>query len=255
MLKFMGNFLSVKANSAVNAGVEALVRWDPEGATEAELKTMEQNLDALGLQVAKARQEFDRELREAQAIQALSTQRMAAAEQLQRQMDASPDPVQKAALEGSLATLVGMLETMAPEIDREKNEAADAKSFLEMLEQTYAAAGGKLRAARSALGQAQRDMQRAAQQKDMAERQAESARQAAGLVKSTSGLTVALQSMQDAAARDLQSADAATSKARMLRPTQPEQDDPNIAAALAIAAGKPVVGTSLSERLAALQSH
>ena len=123
-----------------------------------------------------------------------------------------------------------------------------------MLEGTYAEAGGKLKAARGALEQAQRDMARAAQEKQTAERQAEMARQAAGLTQSTSGLTIALKTMQDAAAKDLQSADAAAAKARLLRPSKPEQDDPNIAAALAAASGHPVVGTSLADRLAALKA-
>ena len=51
VLRFMGNLIGVKANQAVTAGVEALIRWDPKSATEAELRTMEQHLDALGVQV------------------------------------------------------------------------------------------------------------------------------------------------------------------------------------------------------------
>jgi len=253
MLQFMANLVGVKFNKAAQAGVEALVRWDPKSASEAEMRTMEQHLDDLGREVALARQSYDRENREAEAIQALSHQRMAAAEQLQAQIDAAPDPARKASLEKSLETLVTMLEQMAPEVDREKKEAADAKDFLQMLEQTYAEAGGKLKTARSALEQAQRDMGRAAQQRQQAERQAEAARRAAGLASTTSSLTVALKAMQEAASKDLVEADAQMSKAKLLRPTAPEQDDPNIAAALAQAAGKPAGPQTLSERLAALK--
>jgi hypothetical protein len=71
-------------------------------------------------------------------------------------------------------------------------------------------------------------MARAAQQREKADRQAEAARRAAGLASQTSSLTVALKAMQDTAAKDLASADAQMSKARLLRPTRPEQDDPNI---------------------------
>ena len=99
-----------------------------------------------------------------------------------------------------------------------------------MLEKTYAEAGGKLRAGRSQLERAQRDMGRAGQQRQMAEQQAEAARRAAGLSTTTSGLNVALKAMQDAAARDLANAEAANMKAKLLKPTRPEQDDPNIAA-------------------------
>jgi chromosome segregation ATPase len=255
MLQFMANLIGVKFDKAAQAGVEALVRWDPKSASEAEMRTMEQHLDALGREVAQARQSYDRENKEAEAIQSLSRQRLAAAEELQSQVNSATDPQRKAEVERSLNTLVTMLEQMAPEVDREKAEAADARDFLQMLEKTYAEAGGKLKTARSELEKAQRDMTRAAQQREQAERQAEGARRAAGLAGATSGLTVALKAMQDAASKDLISADAQMSKARLLRPTTPEQDDPNIAAALAHASGQAVGAQSLSERLALLKSQ
>ncbi len=255
MLQFMRNLVGVKADKAVQAGVEALVRWDPQSASEAEMRSMEQNLDQLGQQVARARLSYDKETREATAIQALSTQRMAAADQLQRQAAAETDPAKKAELERSLGTLVTMLEQMAPEVDREKKDVVEAKEFLEMLEKTYAEAGGKLREGRAQLERAQRDMARAGQQRQMAEQQADAARRAAGLSTTTTSLNVALKSMQDAAARDLTNAEAANMKAKLLRPTQPEQDDANIARAMQAASGQPVAATTLADRLAALRSR
>ena len=238
MLGFLRNFVGIKTDNAVQAGVEALVRWDPQGASEAELRTMEQHLDELGQQVAAARQDYDREQQEAEQIEALSRQRMAAAEQLQGQIATEADPARRALLERSLETLVTMLEQMTPEVEREKKDVADAKDFLETLANAYAEAGGKLKNARSELDRARRDMMRAGQQRETAERQADASRQAAGLTRSTSSLNVALQAMHEAAQRDLASADASTAKAKLLRPTRLEQDDPNIAAALAAAAGK-----------------
>jgi len=88
MLTFFSNLVGVKADKVMQAGVEALVRWDPQSASEAELRTMEQHLDDLGRQVAMARQSYDKEQKEADAIQALSQQRIAAAEQLQSQIAA-----------------------------------------------------------------------------------------------------------------------------------------------------------------------
>ncbi|HEY2616974.1 MAG TPA: hypothetical protein VGI78_06525 [Acetobacteraceae bacterium] len=254
MLKFVKNMFGVKMDQAVEAGIQALVRWDPKSASEAELRTMEQNLDELGREVALARQSFDREEKEADAIQLLSAQRMAAAEQLQIQVSTETEPARKAALEKSLSTLVTMLENMAPDVEREKQDAIDAKEFLDMLANTYAEAGGKLKVARSELERAQRDMARAAQQREQADRQAEAARRSAGLASTTSSLTVALKAMQDTASKDLVSAEAAMSKARLLRPTKPEQDDPNIAAAMATAQGRPAMPQNLDERLAALRA-
>src|SRR3954465_6074847 len=134
MISFIRNLVGVKTDRAVQASVEALVRWDPRAATEAELRTMEQHLDDLGLQVAQARAAYDRERGEADAIQRLSQQRMAAAEQLERQMAGETAPGRKAVLERSLATLVEMLEQMAPEVDHERQDAVDAQEFLEALE-------------------------------------------------------------------------------------------------------------------------
>ena len=255
MLTFVRTFLGVKTDHAVQAGIEALVRWDPQAATEAELRTMERHLDELGLQVAQARATYDRERREAVAIKGLLQQRMAAAEQLERQRAIEPVPERKAALEKSLATLVGMLEEMTPDVEREVQDETEAQEFLAMLEKTYAEAGAKLRAARSQLERAQRDMGRAEQRRGMAERQAEAARQAAGLSQTTNSLNVALKAMQDTAAKDLMAAEAASAKARLLKPTQPEEDDPNIVAALAAASGARPLPQSLSDRLAVLKAR
>ena len=79
MISFIRNLVGVKTDQAVQSAVEALVRWDPHAATEAELRTMEEHLDQLGLQVAQARAAYEKEQKEADAIGQLSRQRMAAA--------------------------------------------------------------------------------------------------------------------------------------------------------------------------------
>ncbi|HYG88486.1 MAG TPA: hypothetical protein VD978_19765 [Azospirillum sp.] len=255
MLTFMRNLVGVKTDQAVRGAVEALVQWDPKSATEAELRTMEEHLDRLGRQVAEARAAYDREKKEADAIAQLSRQRLAAAEHLQRQIDGESDPARKAILEKSLVTLVGLLEQMAPDVDREAQDAADAEEFLQMLEQTYAKAGEKLKTARSELSRAERDMARAAQQRSIADQRAEAARQAAGLTSATSGLGMALKAMQDTAARELAAADAANAKARLLKPTRPEEDDPNIKAALQAATGALPAPTNITSRLEAIKAR
>lgn len=189
------------------------------------------------------------------AILHLSQQRMAAAEQLQARTEAEADPARKTELERSLATLVQMLEQMAPDLDREKQDAADANDFLRTLEEAYAQAGQKLKSARDALNRAQRDMGRAAQQRDVAERRAEAAREAAGLTNATSGLSVALKAMQDNAAHNLAEAEAANAKTKLLQPSRPEQEDPNIAEAMRAASGAGPAPSTLGDRLAALRQR
>lgn len=255
MLNFIRNLVGVKTDQAVQSAVDILVQWDPKSATEAELRTMEQHLDQLGRQVAEARQAYDKEKREADAIGDLSRQRLAAAEHLQNQIAAEADSGRKASLEKSLETLLTMLEQMAPDVERETQDAKDAAEFLQMLEQTYAQAGEKLRNARSELTRAERDMARASQQRSIAEQRAEAARQAAGLSGATSSLGTALKAMQDNAARELAAAEAANSKARLLKPTKPEEEDSNIKAALQAASGAGPAPTSAADRLAALRAR
>jgi len=253
MISFIRNLLGVKTDQAVKGAMEALVRWDPKAATEAEMRTMEQHLDELGLQVAETRITLDRERNEADQIKALSAQRMAAAEELQRRLDAATDPTEKAGIEKSLAIIVGLLEEMTPDVEREERDAIEAAEFLEILEKNYVDAGAKLKAARADLGRAEREMQRAEQQREIAERQTEAARRAAGLSNSGEGLSVALQAMKTAAEKSRVEAEAANAKAKLLRPTQPEKEDANIAAAMAVASGAGAAPKSLSDRLAALK--
>lgn len=255
MITFMRNLIGVKTDQAVRSAVEALVQWDPKSATEAELRTMEEHLDRLGRQVAEARMAYDREKKEADAIAQLSRQRLSAAEHLQRQIDSESDAARKAQLEKSLQTLVGLLEQMAPDVEREAQDATDAEEFLAMLEQTYAQAGEKLKSARSDLSRAERDMARAAQQRNVAEQRAEAARQAAGLGSATSGLGMALKAMRDTADREMAAAETANAKARLLKPTRPEEEDPNIKAALQAATGALPAPTSLSSRLDAIRAR
>lgn len=256
MLGFMKNLVGVKTDQLMQNSVEFLVKLDPKAATEAEIRQMEEQLDKLGSELAEARIAFDREKKEAEAIEQLAAQRMAAAEKLEQQMLAETDPARQAALEKSLMTLIEMLEKMNPEVERERRDAEEASEFMDMLEATYRDMGEKLRNSRSELERAQRDMKKAEQQRAASQRRAEAARRAAGLAGATSGLSVALKAMREAAEEDMKEAEAARMKAELLQPTKPEEDDPNIAAALA-AVGVGSTGpasASPSSRLAMLRA-
>jgi ABC-type multidrug transport system fused ATPase/permease subunit len=76
-----------------------------------------------------------------------------------------------------------------------------------------------------------------------------------GLLSQTiSSLNIALKAMHENAAKDLASADAAAAKAKLLAPTHPEQDDPNIAAAMAAVSGQEPKPVGIANRLAALKA-
>ncbi len=252
---FIRNLVGVKQDQAFQHALDAIVRWDPQGASDAQLLTMEQNLDVIGRRVEAARAQYDKEKREFDTIDALSHQRMSAADLLQKQMEAEADPGRKTALKASLEKLVAMLEEMTPDVDREKQDVQAAHEFLESLEQAYDDAARKLKTAKGDLTRAQRDMARASHEREIAEQRAEQARETAGLVRSTNALNVALEAMHDTASRDQEAAAAANRKAKILAPSSPEKEDPNIAAALAATRGGQAPAGSLSERLAALKAR
>src|SRR5207247_3539845 len=127
------------------------------------------------------------------------------------------------------------------------------KTYLKSLVHSYKYPATNHKPAKAYLTRAQRDMAKAGHEREMAEQRAAQAREAAGLTHSTNALNVALQAMHDAAARDQQAAAAADRKAKILAPSSPEKDDPNIAAAMAAAGGAAPTGASLADRLAALK--
>ena len=108
-ISFLKNLLGVKADQTVRGAMEMYVKWDPKGASEAELRTMEGKLDEMGMHVAQARAKYTEAQKALEAINALMHQRMTAADSLQKQVEAAGDPAQKAALEKSLGTLLDLL--------------------------------------------------------------------------------------------------------------------------------------------------
>jgi chromosome segregation ATPase len=250
---FLTSFGKAKANDVVQAGIDALVRWDPKGASKAEMMEMEKHLDDLGQRVAAARNGVKVEAAEYEQVAALYNQRYAAAQKLESQIGTESDPTRKASLEKSLAVLLEQLEKQQPQVEQELKDKVDAEDLLHRLEATYADAANKLRTAKDDLERAQREMQRATAEKERAQEMAEVARQAAGLSRSTSSLNVALEAMQRQAETTRQEAEAARMKADALKVSEPEKEDPNIAAAMASVSGKPSAPVTASERLAALK--
>lgn len=243
-MSFFKHYGVEKAKSLANALSEAIVKFDPEGATEAAIGEIESKFDELNVAFSKAKQVWEKENKEAESIMALYNQRLAAADFLQA------DPSKAAALN----QLVSALEEMLPDIEREKQEAEDAKLDMDQLSQLVKQYAEKLKSARHTVEKAKKDMQRAEFQKQRAKEVADAAAMAAGLSKSTSGLSSALDHMNKLAEQAKAEADAANRKARLLQPTSID-DDADIKAAMAAVSGsQPSSALSLQDRLMALKS-
>jgi chromosome segregation ATPase len=254
LLPFVRNFIGVKGDIVAAGVVKALVQLDPESATVADLRSMEQDLDNAGRMIAKLRADLAHEQTEFDSIGGQYHELMAAAELLQKRI-ADPGTVeaQRQSLSASLASLVQKIEHMAPELDRDKKDVEDTRALLSEAEAVYQQKAEALTNAKKNLDSARHDLQHARFEE---ERSAERARQAAsvaGLATSpTSGLTVALNSMQQSAQEAPQRAEAMNMKAQALTSLKDAAADHNVATALAEVRGT-TSSLSLSDRLSALR--
>jgi chromosome segregation ATPase len=253
LLPFVRNFIGVKGDNAAAGLVKAMVQLDPESATIADLRTMEQDLDKAGGMIAKLRADLAHEQIEYDSIGGQYHELMAAAELLQKRIaDPGTPEAQRQSLNASLASLVQKVEHMAPELDRDKKDVESTRALLSEAEAVYQQKAEALTNAKKNLDSARHDLQHARIEE---ERSAERARQAAsvaGLATSpTSGLTVALNVMQQSAQEARQRAEAMNMKAQALGHLKEATADQNVAAALAEVRG--TASQSLTDRLSALR--
>lgn len=253
----MGLFRGFLANYGKNAILDAkkslndaIVRFDPEGASEAEIAAIEEQFDQVNREYSRAKSEFQKERKEADAILALRDKRMAAAEMLAGKVEA--DPTDTVSAQG-LEQLLSALEDMQEEIDREVEEANDAEEIMNELDQTVKLYADKLKSARSDMRKAAMAMEKARRQEERAEEKARRAAVLAGLKKDTSSLGSALESMNRQAEEAQAKADAAKRKADLLGKSSVDENDA-VAAAMAAVSGEKPAPTSAAERLAALRN-
>jgi chromosome segregation ATPase len=253
LLSFTKCFIGAGGEQAATALTTAMVKMAPETATAAELKNMEQDLDAAGQLISRLQRELADERHAYDAINARYTQMMGAAENLQHQIDAAgflKDPLQ-----ASLATLVAQIEEIVPELDQDKKDIDSTQALLTEAEAAYRAKATALTGAKAKLTRAKNDMAHATLEEQRAASRAETARAVAGLSSGGgSGINVALDAMTRTAQATRDRAAALDMKAKALSGAKTAEEDPNIAAAMAAAAGTAAKAT-VADRLAALQQR
>jgi len=259
LLSFTKCFIGAGGEQAATALTTAMVKMAPETATEAELKHMEQDLDAAGQLISRLQRELTDERHAYDAINARYTQMMGAAENLQHQIDAAS--FLKDHLQASLATLVAQIEEMVPELDQDKKDIDSTQALLMDAEAAYQAKATALTGAKAKLTRARQEMERASIEEQRAAARAETARAVAGLSSgsgsgsiSGSGINIALDAMTHTAQQTRNRAAALDMKAKALSGAKTAEEDPNIAAAMAAAAGMSATST-VADRLAALRQR
>jgi chromosome segregation ATPase len=255
LLSFTKCFIGAGGEQAATALTTAMVKMAPETATAAQLKNMEQDLDAAGQLIARLQRELTDEHRAYDAINARYTQMMGAAENLQHQIDGAS--FMKEPLQASLATLVAQIEEMVPELDQDKKDIDATQSLLTDAEAAYQAKAAALTGAKAKLDRARHDMAHATIEEQRAASRAEAARAVAGLSSGSgngSGINIALDAMTRTAQQTRDRAAALDMKAKALTGAKTAEEDPNIAAAMAAAAGTAAHAT-VADRLAALKQR
>jgi chromosome segregation ATPase len=253
LLSFTKSFIGAGGEQAASALTTAMVRMAPETATAAELRNMEHDLDAAGQLISRLRRELDDERRAYDTINARYTQMMAAAENLQHQVENTS--FMKEPLQASLAKLVAQIEEIVPELDQDKKDVDATQALLSDAEAAYQAKATALTGAKAKLTRARHDMEHAALVEQRAAARAETARAVAGLSAGTgSSVTIALDAMTRAAQQTRDRAAALDMKAKALNGAKSAEEDPNIAAAMAAAAGA-AANATVAERLAALKQR
>ncbi|MBY0431653.1 MAG: hypothetical protein K2Q10_10680 [Rhodospirillales bacterium] len=258
MLGFFQSFISVKGKQVGDDVVKALVEMDPEAATQAELVTMERDLDKAGQVLQKLRADYNREIKEADAAEKTYNELLSAAEVLKTRLEnpATSDD-QKSQIERSMGALLVRLEEMVPEVEREKQDVVEVRAMLEDAEKVYREKAQGLTTARQKLDRAKRDMQRASLDEERAQEKAARAAEVAGFRQRGSNiLTVALNAMEKRADEAKAAAETARTKASILSTSSNQvAGDTLVADALAQVRGQGVPGASLTDRLAALKKR
>jgi hypothetical protein len=250
MLNLFKNFSRAKVQQANEKVAELLASADPDGMTEAAILEVEEKFREASEEVAKARTDYEREKKEADAIVALQNRRMKAAEKLQADLAVNPNQTD---IVEALDELLRLMEEAVPEVEREQREEKEAKEMLDILESNAKEIAEELKKLRDTAVRAKREMMKADQEKETAERREQAALRIAGIKQRSSGYSKAIEAMEKAAISSRQEADAAALRARLLAPSKADSN-PLIERALAEAEGQtPTRELSLSERLARLK--
>jgi hypothetical protein len=256
VLGFFKAFTKGQVRSVGDAIMEKIVSFDPETASEAQIESMIEDLDKVTVEAGKAKSEWEKDKKTAEAAQANYDRQMKAADILSTQMTQAQeggDTKRAGELETSLGKLISDLETLKPGVDSAAQDAAESEDFYNQLKQMAEVMADKLKHAREDLGKAKREMERAAMEKKRADERAAQAEKLAGL-KSTSSDTggVAVAAMNRKAEELRAQAEASKMKADLLSKDE-AGEDANIKAALKEASGGAAPTASLADRLAALK--
>lgn len=247
---FMKGYAKVKSETAGLSIIEMIAGWDPEGASEADIRLMDDNLNELLKQASQAKFEAEKEQKEADEINALYKQRLAGVEILQGRLSTA-DENQKAKIMAVIEEEVIKLESMQNDIAREEQEAVEAVAYMNELNALCKTAADQLKNARKQLHDAQVQLKRANLKEKRATEKAKRHAEVEGISKNMSKMTSALGAMQKQTAKANQNAEAQEMKSKLLH-TKTGSDE-LMQDAMKEASSGTGSSASIADRLAALK--
>jgi len=253
--RFLHHYGVKKATTVLDEFAATIVAFDPETASRAQLGVMQVELNTLGTRLAEAEAEVRREHEETRQLKQTYDEYLRAAEIMEDELKVADDPAQADDIRTGLAKIVAELERLQPEIAREEEEDREVEAWRAELRRAFETLAEKVKSAQNDLRSARRQMEMANLQKEHAAEKDRRAREAAGITRSISSVSVALDAMNQQAARARAEAETLKLKAGLFHVDRLDHD-PKIAGALAKARGQDGTGAkSLSERLAALSNR
>jgi chromosome segregation ATPase len=227
---------------------QVIASWDPELATDVEIEQMEREFDKINLEVTRAKKEMEREITEYREKRYSYDQILASAKLLQDQ-----GHMEKAMKQMDRA------ESMVADLEKEKNEADEATEYFMSLQKELNEFGRKIAVSKQTIEAKRRQAEMAKLKARNEERKAENAKILAGLKEHTSGMASLAQIYDKQREQAEMHADAARRKAEVFTATAPsahQEEDPEIAAAMAAVSNKPTVSTeSFEDRMARLSKQ
>lgn len=253
--RFLKHYGMGKAGEVLDEFTSAVVAFDPDTASKAQIAMMQAELSKLAKRLAEAETEVRREHRETGNLRSTYDRYITAARTLQQKIGMADTDGDRAELEFSLAKLIDQLERLKPEIAREQQEDRDAEVWAAELRMSFEDLAAKLKTAESDLRSAKRRMETSQLQQQRAAERDQRNSSAAGLTTALSTISVALDAMNKETSRVRTESEALELKVKVLQGDRLEHD-PHIRAALNDASPKQLVdGGSLNDRLAKLEDQ
>ena len=157
--RFLKHYGMNKATDVLDEFASAVVAFDPQAASKAQVALMEVELNKLGKRLAEAEAELRREHRETLDLKQSYEQHLQAAQVLDAKLSSEETTTKTAEIEASLAKIIDKLERLKPEIEREEREDQEVEAWHSELRGSFEELAKKIRGAQSDLRSAHRQME------------------------------------------------------------------------------------------------